>query len=80
MVSTSFYQRTAGISALTGRPDPTIDDLSAQLAVAFDVRHHPDHVPRVTFGNVGSEARASKVDVSRDVEMTNLVKELDAGV
>jgi hypothetical protein len=58
--------------------DLAIDDLGVQLAVALDVRHHPQDVPSIPIGKVGSESRASKVDLPSLINMTNLVEERGA--
>lgn len=78
VVASLFDQLTAGIPAPTTRPDFPIDNFGVQLAVAFNVRHHPHDIPRVSVGNVGSEARAPEVDLPCRVEMTDFVEERGA--
>ena len=75
VVATPLDQLTPGVPAFASRVDLAIDDLGVQLRVAFDVRHHPQDVPSIPIGKVGSEARASKVDLPSLINMTNLVEE-----
>src|SRR5437588_2282383 len=63
VVPSPLHQFTPRIPALASRADLAIDDFSAQLTVAFHVCHHPDHVSPVAVGDVGAEARPSKVDL-----------------
>jgi len=75
VVATPLYQLTPGVPAFASRVDLAIDDLGVQLGVALDVRHHPQDVPSIPIGEVGSEGRASKVDMATLINMTNLVEE-----
>src|SRR5262245_12722313 len=61
VVTPSFHQLTPRIPALARRAYLAIDHVCTQLRIAFDVGHHPEHVPAIALGDVGSEACASKV-------------------
>src|SRR3989304_8172637 len=72
-----FFKAEAGIRdvAVTGVQTCALPILGVQLGVALDVRHHPQDVPSIPIGEVGSEGRASKVDMATLINVTNLVEE-----